>query len=178
MLPPGSHEVLSCGSLWAEQNYGNPNPSFLVFEWTVPASCEEHPQEQCHMREPTPGQEQGPLWELVRREGMCRGWEGPAPSTGGHCHLRLYHRGSLSQAFPALSIRIKCPWRGDGDCLPQHSRSRHPSFCDSSASLLPQYNPPPLSDWDLATLFPGLPGAQRAQGTKGAFNTHTYASEY
>lgn len=42
MLPPGSQEVLS-SSIWAERNYGSPNPSFLVFEWIVPASS-KHPQ--------------------------------------------------------------------------------------------------------------------------------------
>lgn len=39
---PGSHGVVSCGSLQAEWNCGGLNPSFLVFEGTLPASCKEH----------------------------------------------------------------------------------------------------------------------------------------
>ena len=70
----------------------------------------------------------------------------------------------LSQAFPALSIRIKCSWRGGGS-LASHNTpaSVTPPSANSSASLLPDL----LSQmWILSFWFPGptgyMPGARRA----------------
>lgn len=142
MLPPGSPEVLSCGSLWAFRNYGSPNPSFLAFEWTVPASSKNTPGRLSHERAyPRPGAgaslearaDRGHVQRvggasasaLLQGSRASGGW----PSTGVHCHLRLYHRGSQSQASQLCPSELSVP--GGGMVTGSHS------IPDRSPLLLP-----------------------------------------